>query len=66
MSRQKQRGVVAVTADEWLSSKCSNVYCRTPSDPVRLGPDPYMSEIHDDHTPVALCAACRRARALEV
>jgi hypothetical protein len=54
------------TKDEWLNSKCSNVYCKTPGEPVTIGADPYNKEIHNDDTPVALCGTCRHERAMEV
>ena len=54
-----------ITPDEWLNSKCSSIYCTTPSEPVTRGPDPYDMEIHGDETPVALCRACRHKRYME-
>jgi hypothetical protein len=48
--RSGNRSERTFTKDEWLNSKCSNVYCKTPGEPVIIGADPYNSEIHDHPT----------------
>ena len=40
--------------------------CCLTADDVTFEPDPFASEIHDDDTPVWMCASCREQSAWDI
>lgn len=53
-------------ADELITLPACSL-CGTPltAEEMIPSPDPYMAEIHNDQTPVLMCAKCREERHLD-
>ena len=61
-----ERAAGTTTEPEPVKSPEKPEACKCGSTDVTFGSDPYASEIHDDHTPVWMCDACRHESLMDI